>query len=526
MTASSRARPRARRAAFDLEAYAGRLDESLSRVAAARHAALRGEDVTVAAAYDAAADLFTPASVEALRTAAASDGERAAHARAMLPVAVSGALAAAGARMADAIERAEADAVIVWRDQQLPYRRVPSIVAEISERSSRNALDAAYHEAVEAINPLREERLERMREASRALGATDVPTALAEARGIDLPRLAAEMQRFLIESETPYFAALRRYLAEIDIEQGDASEADLRHVLRGGGWDAWFDARRLLPAVRATVLGLGIDPATQADVSVDLDDRPAKTSGFFEAAVRLPGDVRVVGRSNGGYRDYAALLDAIGRAEFHAHMTGELPAAYRRGGDEAVGEGYGQLFASLVRNDDWLGAQLGLTEDEMVGWIDFAAFARLHKVRREVALTLYEMRLHRGDRVAVDRAYYSGLLGLLTGVRHPEAGFLAAIAQPLSAASRFRAACFAASVERWLASRFKSGWWRIPEAGTHLRNGWSRGLEWNADTTVAHLGYDRLDWRPLLRQLRTQLIGEMSGYGGPNITTRAGTRKV
>ena len=43
---------------------------------------------------------------------------------------------------------------------------------------------------------------------------------------------------------------------------------------------------------------------------------------------------------------------------------------------------------------------------------------------------------------------------------------------------------------------------------------------------AAELGYDALDWRPVLRQIRTRLIGEMSGYGGPNITTRAGTRKV
>jgi hypothetical protein len=43
---------------------------------------------------------------------------------------------------------------------------------------------------------------------------------------------------------------------------------------------------------------------------------------------------------------------------------------------------------------------------------------------------------------------------------------------------------------------------------------------------LAYLGYDALDWRPVLRQIRTRLIGEMSGYGGPNITTRAGTRKV
>ena len=39
-------------------------------------------------------------------------------------------------------------------------------------------------------------------------------------------------------------------------------------------------------------------------------------------------------------------------------------------------------------------------------------------------------------------------------------------------------------------------------------------------------GMIRLDWRPVVRQIRAKLIGEMSGYGGPNITTRAGTRKV
>jgi hypothetical protein len=48
----------------------------------------------------------------------------------------------------------------------------------------------------------------------------------------------------------------------------------------------------------------------------------------------------------------------------------------------------------------------------------------------------------------------------------------------------------------------------------------------DVEHALARLGYDVLDWRPVLRHIRTRLIGEMSGYGGPNITTRAGTRKV
>ena len=63
-------------------------------------------------------------------------------------------------------------------------------------------------------------------------------------------------------------------------------------------------------------------------------------------------------------------------------------------------------------------------------------------------------------------------------------------------------------------------------AGDLIRGMWRDGLGPSAEDVVAALGYDRLDWRPVLRQIRAQLIGEMSGYGGPNITTRAGSRKA
>ena len=81
-------------------------------------------------------------------------------------------------------------------------------------------------------------------------------------------------------------------------------------------------------------------------------------------------------------------------------------------------------------------------------------------------------------------------------------------------------------LDQELRRRYPDGWWRSTEAGGMLRELFQRGPAWNAERVVAHLGYDSLDWRPVLRKIRTQLIGEMSGYGGPNITTRAGTRKI
>ena len=93
-------------------------------------------------------------------------------------------------------------------------------------------------------------------------------------------------------------------------------------------------------------------------------------------------------------------------------------------------------------------------------------------------------------------------------------------------AAALGASDLAGGLRTWLEARHGRGWWRDPAAGASLQELWSHGSGWSARDVVAHLGYNAVDWRPVLRQVRTQLIGEMSGYGGPNITTRAGTRKV
>jgi hypothetical protein len=70
------------------------------------------------------------------------------------------------------------------------------------------------------------------------------------------------------------------------------------------------------------------------------------------------------------------------------------------------------------------------------------------------------------------------------------------------------------------------GWWQSPSAGQELIGLWREGQRPSGEDVLARVGYDAFDWRPVLLQIRERLIGELSGYGGPNITTRAGTRKV
>jgi len=65
-------------------------------------------------------------------------------------------------------------------------------------------------EAEEAINPLRLERFERIGALARELGYADYVDLIRTTQGFDPDALGAQMRDFLAESETPYFAALRR----------------------------------------------------------------------------------------------------------------------------------------------------------------------------------------------------------------------------------------------------------------------------------------------------------------------------
>lgn len=370
------------------------------------------------------------------------------------------------------IAGAEAEAIVIWQGRRLAFGAVPERAAAIADRAGRNRLFAGFVEVVETLNPLRIERLAARTAAAAATRQGDLVASVSNRNGYDPIPLAVEVARFLNASETVYYAALRRYLALIDIEQGDASVVDLWHVLRGTGFSQWFEGRRLDAALRAT--GDGLVP-------------PAATAS-----------------SEGSW------------AEAHLRLTSV--ASGTAGGNIA-----GALLGSLLSDADWLERELAVPVSDAAALADFGAFTRLYAMRRDAALLAYELRLYRTNDAALQRAYFAGLQGLQTGVAVSDALYLREVDESFASARRLRAEIGAGVLAEALRSRVGPGWWRSADGAVEVRALVDMPTH---DDVVARLGYDPSDWRPVLRQIRTQLIGEMSGYGGPNITTRAGTRKV
>jgi hypothetical protein len=359
------------------------------------------------------------------------------------------------------IDEAESSTVVVWRGEEIPFRSVAERITRTSDRRERDALYAAYEDAFEALNPLYEERLTAWREHGDLV-------RWAAKRGTDPAALALDLERFSLNVETPYYAALRRYLALVDVEQGDGSEADVWHVTRGLSWSHWFGDREVSRALHA----VGRTPGETADLD-----------GWRGAESQLAGVP-----ANG------TAIDAVGAA-----------------------------YATLVGSPEWLADELGVTSDEVAAFSDFAAFVRLLRLRRAHAELQYELRLFAEDDPAIQRAYYSGMVGHMMGVAVGEAGYLGGITRPFASVNRLETALLGAMLVEVLERRHGARWWRDPASAELAER---VGAAEKLGDALAELGYDALDWRPVLRQIRTRLIGEMSGYGGPNITTRAGTRKV
>ncbi len=526
MPTTSRARTTAKR--FDADAYERDVEAFFAEVEEEqfRNGAGLKDDLALAPIYARHAALFDRSTVDALRERFGAGGEEVERHRALLAFATDGHIEQAVAPLTDAIATAESRAVVMWRGEPIGYRAAQPRISAIDDRAERNGLFDRWLQAVEAINPQRRERLGRIHALAQELGYRDYVELVAVTRGWDPDALGVAVRQGLVATETGYFAAMRRSMATIGIEQGDGTLADAWHVLRGAGWDGWFPRGRLAEVLESTFARLGIGLAGRPGATLDLEPRPGKSSRAFCVVVNAPGDVRLVVNPHGGWEDYRTALHEAGHLVHFGEVGAGLPAWQRILGDASVTEGYAMAFDALPGEPGWLADELEMRQDEALAFVDFMALASMYRLRRLGALHLSELSLHRGGPDSVHRATFAGTLGLLTGVQVPEAMYLTLVDDGMYRGSYLRAMMLGATVDEAMAERHGPAWWRSEAAGADVRALLSRGLGWNAEQVVAHLGYHSLDWRPVLRKIRTQLIGEMSGYGGPNITTRAGTRKI
>ena len=451
-------------------------------------------DLALAPIFDRHADLFRRETVDRVLSAEAGD-PRLPHLRLFV---VEGYLEQAVKELTEEIAARETSDSVTWDGEELPYRSVQPRVMNEADTTRRRELDQRRAEATAAQNELRERRWHALYARTRDLGFASYVSLCDDVGALGLERLRGLIEGFLRDTERPYRERLGRELREIGVDPATAERSDLLRLSRSPQFDPHFPRERMLPALEATLVDLGVAVAQQPNVHLDTEERPRKSPRAFCAPVEIPGEIYLVISPHGGHDDYRALFHEAGHVQHFAHIEKEQPYAYRGLGDNSVTEGFAFVLEHVIYNAAWLRRHLDLESD---AYLSLARFQKLFMLRRYGAKLLYELALHAGGDVRAHGEHYAATLSEHVGVRYNPADYLADVDDGFYCARYLRAWIFEAQVRAVFERRWGDEWFTQPDAGAALRNLWSLGQRHPADELLRQLEEPGLDIAPLASEL-------------------------
>jgi oligoendopeptidase F len=214
-------------------------------------------------------------------------------------------------------------------------------MANEADRDTRQRLEEARIRLLdEHINPIQLEAAEIDRQAAAQLGAPNL-YELYKRFGYRLDELADECRALLDETERLWEREGDRLMrARLGLGLDEVRPWDMARLFRAPQLDQLYPPDRMLPALESTLSDLGIDLRAQANVHLDIEQRPNKSPRAFCAPVEVPGKVMLVIQPTGGKDDWEALFHEAGHAEHYAHVDADLPVEARRMGDSGITEGW------------------------------------------------------------------------------------------------------------------------------------------------------------------------------------------
>jgi hypothetical protein len=460
-------------------------------------------DLEIEPIYERHEALFERAAVERIGEARGRvDGEEEVRLRFLHQFALDGHLGSITGALEARLAELEASLEIGVGGEAISYRMAPVVQANEPDAERRAEIEAARNETLAAqLNPLHMEALASVHAACGELGWPSYLDAYSDVRALDLRALAGELERFAEATEPGYTGFVDPELQRtVGCSLAELRRSDLVRFFRADHLDGLFPGERMVPALRETLAGLGIDLEAQSNVTLDTETRPTKSPRAFCSVPRVPDEVYLVMPPVGGRQDYAALFHEAGHAEHYGCTDDELAFEFRHLGDNSVTESYAFLLEGLTASSAWLERVLGVDGAEAA--IEHARASRLVFLRRYSAKIAYEVELH-GPGADLDAMpeRYAELLGERVGVEWPRETWLSDVDSGFYVACYLRAWALEVEWSSELAERFGAEWFASEEAGAWLRELWTRGQRLDADRLLDEVAGRELDFSRLAAEL-------------------------
>ena len=454
--------------------------------------------------YERHAGLFDRSKIEDLRAnlERAAPGDEQRRARYLLQLGVDGFVGLETKKQSAELAERESALVVEFDGRKEPYRQAAIVQANEPDSERRLEIERARNALLETeLNPLHFEIMEIAHRLSAELGWPSYRAMYEDLKAIDLGELERQTRAFKEATDATYRQLVEPQLHnQLGLGFDALRRSDMPYFFRAPNYDSMFPAEQLVEALEQTLSGLGIDLRSQANVTLDLEQRPKKSARAFCAPVNVPKEVYLVIPRTGGRDDYWALFHEAGHTEHYAHMDPDLAFEFRYLGDNSVTEGFAFLLEHLIEDPQWLRVRLG--QSDVDAYLSYSRAAVLIFLRRYAAKLTYELELHGGGRDLDEMpSRYAGLLGDAVGVEWPAVSFLSDVDDGFYVANYLRAWAFEVSLRRILEERFGREWFARREAGDLLRSIWREGQRLSADELLAELGGSGLDFSVMLEEV-------------------------
>lgn len=467
------------------------------------HAGLKDE-LAVEPIYNRYADLFSDGAVKelaALHRSAPLDHEKAL--RYLLSFASDHAFNSAVFEEDQQLAAQVSQAALTVGTSKYGFHEGAVLLANEKEPARREAIFAERTRVIVGLHATRAARFKKIHAKAQALFGVPYPEIYQSLTKVNLPVLKTQLENFLVASESYYSSHLERYATRFLGRGYSSIEAwDVGYLFRGHEYDGLFPQDRTLSVLKRTLMGLGFDLKKLSNIVIDSGERPSKSAQALCFPVRVPEEVYLVLRPQGGVLDFLTLFHEAAHA-LHFGLTSENEQfEYRFLGDPAVGETYGFLFEYLTLNEDWLADFLKVSSRE-TDFLEFNQFRKLYLLRRYAARFLFENILHsRADVDAPDLGeIYATTLKKALHVPVDPRTYLHDLEEAFYGTRFLRGWIFEAELRQILVNRFGQRWYSRPAAGDFLKEIWSWGFRYDCDELAGRIRRWGLDLDPITREV-------------------------
>jgi hypothetical protein len=422
-----------------------------------------------------------------------------------------------------AIANLEASLTFTAGGREHPYRDLERLLANERSPEVRRQLHAGATPAVERLSESVRRKDEKLEDLLLKLGYPSHEAFGTEIRRTDLRQLGVLADGVLDKTAEIYQRTMATLTQrELNTSFDKLRRFDFNRLFRAKALDPYFAKEGQLVKVGDTLQGMDFNLAELKNVTLDVRPLATKNPRPLSLGVAVPSDVRVSFKPIGGAHDQALLLHELGHALHYAftqdllgrgdakanHPLPDIHFELSKLGNRTVNEAFALLFETLPEDPLWL-EMSGVPREKVSAPVFTMAGYRLYLLRSHAGRLLYELQLHQA--VAPEaKALYRRIMTRTYGVAlgpDDEARYLLDRDDLYQSADELRASFLAAELRAFLVGRFGPSWWRSAEAGSFLRELWSRGTSLGPEDVAAQLGLNAVGPEALLEQISARLDG-------------------